>query len=111
MPPNSALGLPLQGERFHAMTAFRQLEGICKDLTQLATWRAPGCQKVTTELSKVRTYLTQTLPFTLKYGVQKMRAAGFNNEVLTEIETRVAAGELAQAVHLYDATLRAAEEG
>lgn len=108
-PPASALNLPLQGERVTAMTSFLQLEKLCKDVTASATWRAPGCQKVAADASKVRTYLSQTLPFTLRFGVQKMRSAGFDPIVLADIEAKVAAGELAQAVYIYDATLRAAE--
>jgi hypothetical protein len=108
-PPTSALSLPLQGERLTTMTAFLQLEGICKDVALAAAWRGPGCQKVTAETSKIRTYLTQTLPFTLRFGVVKMRAAGFDATVLADIEAKVTAGDLVTAVHIYDATLRAAE--
>lgn len=88
------------------MTAFLQLEEVCHDLTGAATWRAPGCQKVAGEASKVRTYLTQTLPFTLKFGVQKMRASGgFDADALADIEAKVVAGQLLLAVHIYDATI------
>jgi hypothetical protein len=106
LPPTGALNLPLQTERMTTMTAFLQLEGVCQNLNDAATWRAPGCQKVAAEATKIRTYLTQTLPFTLRFGVQKMRAAGtFAAEILTEIETKVTTGELVQAVHMYDATV------
>lgn len=110
-PPTSALGLPLQAERLSAMTAFLQFESLCQDLSELAAWRGPGCQEVAAEATKVRTYLAQTLPFTLRFGVNKMRAAGFAESVLSEIETLVTAGNLKLAVHKYDAVLNAAKEG
>lgn len=110
-PPISALSLALQGERLRLMTAFLQLEGACSELTAAATWRGPGCQRVAAEASKVRTYLTQTLPFTLRFGVNKMRTAGYDEAILTQIDAKRVAGQLVEAVHMYDATLRAAEEG
>jgi hypothetical protein len=105
-PPTGALNLPLQTERMTNMTAFLQLENVCQNVTDAATWRAPGCQKVASEASKIRTYLTQTLPFTLRFGVQRMRSTGgFDAEALTDIEAKVAVGQLIQAVHIYDATI------
>jgi hypothetical protein len=111
-PPTSALNLPLQGERVTAMTSFLQLDAVCKDLSLAATWRAPGCGKVSAEASKIRTYLTQTLPFVLKFGVKKMRTAGYDAELLADIEAKIAngtPGALVEAANIYDAALLAAE--
>lgn len=108
-PPTGALNLALQGERMATMTSFLQLQSVCRDMTQ-AAWRAPGCQKVSGEVSKINTYLGQTLPFTLRFGVQKMRTAGFNNTVLSDIEAKLTAGDLKQAVQLYDAIVRSGGE-
>lgn len=110
-PPVSALNLPLQSERFTTMSAFLQLVAVCQHIGDIATWRAPGCQKVASETTKITTYLNQTLPFTLRYGVGKMRTAGYQEATLAEIEALVTAGNLVLAVHKYDALLHAAKEG
>jgi hypothetical protein len=106
-PPTGVLNLALQDERMTTMKNFLQLQSACRDLTDAATWRVPGCQKVSAEVSKINTYLNQTLPFTLRFGVQKMRTAGFNNTLLTDIEAKLTTGDIKQAVQLYDAMLRA----
>ncbi len=109
-PTTSTLKLPLLGERVRVMQAFLQLEPLCADPSN-ATWRGPGCQRVANELTKVKTYLNQTLSLTLRYGITKLRAAGVNEADLTQIDADLTAGRRAAAVHRYDAALRAVEEG
>jgi len=109
-PTTSTLKLPLLGERIRMMEAFLQLEALCADPTN-ATWRGPGCQRVANELTKVKRYLSQTLPFTLRYGVTKLRAAGASETELADIEANLTAGRRAAAVHRYDSVVRAVEEG
>ena len=83
---------------------------LCADPSN-ATWRGPGCQRVANELTKVKKYLNQTLPFTIRYGIPKLRAAGASEASLTEIDADLTAGRWAAAVHRYDAALRGIEEG
>jgi hypothetical protein len=109
-PTTPTLKLPLLADRVRTMQAFLQLEALCADPTQ-ATWRAPGCLRVTNELTKVKKYLGQTLPFTIRFNVKKLRTAGAVESELTAIEADLTAGRVLGAVHRYDAALRAVEEG
>ena len=93
------------------MQAFLQLETFCQGDLELASWRAPGCLRVANELFKVRRYLNQTLPFTIRVGIGRLRAAGVSEPELAAIEADVAAGRMTAAVHRYDIAVRAAEEG
>jgi hypothetical protein len=108
-PTTPILKLPLLGERVGVMQAFLPLEDLCAASTA-ATWRVPGCQKVAIELPKVRKYLSQQLPFTIRYGIPKLRAAGVPEAELAEIDADLTAGRVTAAVHRYDAALRAVEE-
>mgnify|MGYP007097580659 CR=1 FL=1 len=111
-PPTSAgLRLAILGERLRVMQGFLQLETLCAGGAQLATWRGPGCLRVANELPKVRRYLTQTLPFTIRYGITKLRTAGVAEAELAAIEAELVAGRIDAAVHRYDIAVRFVEEG
>jgi hypothetical protein len=109
-PSTPTLKLQLLGERVRTMQAFLQLEALCADPTN-ATWRAPGCQRVANELTKVKKYLGQQLPFAVRYAIPKLRTAGADEASLAEIDADLTAGRTAAAVHRYDAVVRALEEG
>lgn len=110
-PTSTGLRLPFLGERVAAMQSFLQLETLCAGGAELASWRAPGCLRVVNELPKVRRYLTQTAPFTIRFGITKLRTAGVSEPELAAIEAELVAGRITAAVHRYDVAVRAVEEG
>jgi hypothetical protein len=109
-PPASSLGVPLLAARHASMISFRQLGSLCEE-TAGASWRSPGCMRLRNELTKVDRYLQQTLPFSLRYAVQKFKTANLDSALIEQLEASLSAGDMSSAVYANDLLIRVAEEG
>ncbi|QQR45749.1 hypothetical protein JKA73_06355 [Myxococcus xanthus] len=110
-PKSSALKLSFLSEKFDQMESYLQFEPACAPPTAgQRSWRETGCVAMRRDFSRVRTWMSSTLPGTLRLNVAMMRNAGtVPAALLAEVEAKLAAGQLKAAASVHDAALRVSD--
>ncbi|WP_342379108.1 hypothetical protein NVS55_06765 [Myxococcus stipitatus] len=107
-PKSTVLKLTFLSEKFDQMESYLQFEPACAPpAAGQRSWRETGCVAMRRDFSRVRTWMTSTLPGTLRLNVAMMRNAGtVPAALLLEVEAKLAAGQLKDAATVHDAALR-----
>ncbi|AGC42663.1 hypothetical protein MYSTI_01315 [Myxococcus stipitatus DSM 14675] len=107
-PKSTVLKLSFLSEKFDQMESYLQFEPACAPpAAGQRSWRETGCVAMRRDFSRVRTWMTSTLPGTLRLNVAMMRNAGtVPAAMLLEVEAKLAAGQLKDAATVHDAALR-----
>ncbi|MFP2907334.1 hypothetical protein ACLESD_20265 [Pyxidicoccus sp. 3LFB2] len=109
LPPRSTkLRLYYMAGKLLEHEGILQLQPVCARITS-TPWMGTGCNALTLQYSKSRTYVTSTIPNTLRLNVSTMRNAGVNGAMLTEVEQHLAANNLRAAAAAHDVAVRASE--
>ncbi|RKH36532.1 hypothetical protein D7Y13_00265 [Corallococcus praedator] len=110
-PRSTVLKLSLLAEKFDQMDAYLQFEPACAPpQAGQRSWREAGCVAMRRDFSRVRSWMTSTLPGTLRINVAMMRQAGtVPAALLTDVEAKLATGQLKTAAMVHDAALRVSD--
>ncbi|NMO20262.1 hypothetical protein HPC49_22685 [Pyxidicoccus fallax] len=110
-PKSTRLKLSFLSAKYDQMESYLQFEPACAPPQDGArSWREAGCVAMRRDFSRVRTWMTSTLPGTLRLNVSMMRSAGgVPAALLTDVEAKLAAGQLKAAAVAHDAALNVSD--
>lgn len=112
LPASNTLKYPFLSAQYDRFVTFLQLEPACSQAALASSsWMKTGCNLMAPSFSRAHSYLTDTLPGTLRLRVMLLRRKNANASLLSEVETQLGVGNLKAACNAYDAALHMLDGG
>ncbi|MHA7628368.1 hypothetical protein [Corallococcus sp. M7] len=102
------LGLYFLASKLQEHEGILQLQPSCANIVS-TPWMGTGCNALSLQYSKSRTYVNSTIPNMIRLNIAAMRRAAVNETMLTEIEQHLAANRLRAATLAHDVAVVSSE--